>query len=98
MISGLAIYSHPADYLVMPLQNTIYGAVTETLDCLLSSPTSSQCVSANAEAGPSRPRIVGDLVLPIRHCLVARKGVKMEDIRWVRSHEQVRLGHPLLSF
>ena len=36
-----------------------------------------------------RPVIVADLKLPIRHCLVVRKGVRMEDIKWVRSHEQV---------
>ena len=38
--------------------------------------------------------IVDSLDLGIRHCLVARKGVKMEDIRWVRSHEQVRSSQP----
>jgi len=84
-----AIYSDPASYLVMPLQNTIHGGVTETLDCLLSSLDHSSPKSANGEAGPSRPRVFGDWVLPIRHCLVAKKGVKMEDVKWVRSHEQV---------
>jgi prephenate dehydratase len=78
----------------MPFQNTIHGVVTETLDCLLDLDPESN----NAEAGPSsaradqRPVIVADLDLPIRHCLVARRGVKMEDIRWVRSHEQVSMG------
>ncbi|RSH82160.1 hypothetical protein EHS25_006093 [Saitozyma podzolica] len=37
---------------------------------------------------PTPPRIVGMLDLPIRHCLVVRKGTRMEDIKWVRSHEQ----------
>lgn len=79
----LAIYTSPAAYLVMPLQNTIHGIVTETLDSLLS-PFKEMDV-----AGPSRPRIIGDLRLRIRHCLVAKRGIKMRDIRWVRSHEQV---------
>jgi prephenate dehydratase len=83
--SSTAIYHTVADYLVMPIQNAIHGAVTETLDCLLSS-----------LPGPSKAsfghkcRIIGDLNLPIRHCLVVRKGTRMEDIKWVRSHEQVR--------
>jgi hypothetical protein len=34
---------------------------------------------------------VGMLDLPIRHCLVVKKGTKMGDIKWVRSHEQVRV-------
>lgn len=80
----------------MPLQNTIHGPVIETLDCLL---------GTNAEAGPStpcrglesyeldEPVIIGDLDLPIRHCLVAKAGVTIEEIKWVRSHEQV--GHYL---
>lgn len=86
---GPAIFTTPAEYLVMPLQNAIHGPVIETLDCLL---------DTNAEAGPSSPRreakmeepvIIGDLDLPIRHCLVARRGVTIEEIKWVRSHEQV---------
>ena len=67
----------------MPLENTIQGGVTETLGCLLAPPP------VNAQAGPSRPRIVGEVILSIRHCLVAKRGVEMEDVRWVRSHEQV---------
>ena len=85
----LAIYSNPAYYLVMPLQNSIHGAVSETLDCLLSSFNSSSSSDHESGPGPSRPWLMGDLVLPIRHCLVAKKGVKQKDIRWVRSHEQV---------
>ena len=69
----------------MPLENTIQGGVTETLACLLSSSP-----EPNAQAGPSKPRIVGEVILSIQHCLVAKKGVEMEDVRWVRSHEQVR--------
>lgn len=141
----VAIYSHTAEYLVMPLENTLQGAVHDTVDCLLSplhagpkrgwsgtvsgniataSPSSVPLRLASASpsflaqskslpsvgeatstpshttgAGPSSsshadhpppPRILADLLLPIRHCLVARRGTTMESIRWVRSHEQVR--------
>ncbi|WVQ86002.1 hypothetical protein IAT38_008170 [Cryptococcus sp. DSM 104549] len=70
-------YDHPAKFSVLPLQNTLQGGVLETLDCLLSAP------------GSSKSRMVlADLALPIRHCLVAKKGTRLEDVRWVRSHEQ----------
>lgn len=102
-----AIYSHPAEYLVMPLENTIHGSVTDTIDCLLS-PLLSKSLSGNenSEASSSgtskspshglyaeRPLVIGETVLKIQHCLVVKKGVQMKDIKWVRSHEQVCL-HP----
>lgn len=78
----------------MPLQNTLHGGVLETLDSLLSplkAGPSSRKSRQNGDSGGVRnqPVIIGDTDLGIRHCLVARKGVKMKDIRWVRSHEQV---------
>jgi len=66
----------------MPLQNTIHGVVTETLDAILGS-------KADSARDETRPRLIGDLDLPIRHCLVVKKGVQMDQIRWIRSHEQV---------
>jgi len=71
----------------MPLQNKIHGVVIETLDAILSS--SFDVPRQVLDKALGRPRIIGDLDLPIRHCLVVRKGVRMEDIRWIRSHEQV---------
>jgi prephenate dehydratase len=69
----------------MPLQNTIHGGVLETLDSLLS------VLQVPPEGGArERPLIVDSVDLGIRHCLVVKRGTRMEDIRWVRSHEQVR--------
>ncbi|KAK8850339.1 hypothetical protein IAR55_004256 [Kwoniella newhampshirensis] len=81
------VYSHPADFVVLPLENTLQGGVVETLDNLLSillTPPS----ESSRDAHTRRRKIVMDLALPIRHCLVAKKGTKLEDIRWIRSHEQ----------
>ena len=66
----------------MPLQNTIHGVVTETLDAILGS-------KVDSVREENRPRLIGDLDLPIRHCLVVKKGVQMDQVRWIRSHEQV---------
>ncbi|WWC65464.1 uncharacterized protein I303_108082 [Kwoniella dejecticola CBS 10117] len=80
-----AIWETSATFHVLPLENTIHGGVTETLDCLLSS-----LHGDDTELGDTqrRRRIIADLALPISHVLVVRKGVKKEDIRWIRSHEQ----------
>jgi hypothetical protein len=95
------IYKSPAPFLVMPLQNTIHGGVLETLDCLLSTfsphsdpasvagPSGTSKANGHAHLVVREPKVMGLMDLPIRHCLVARKGLKIGDIKWVRSHEQV---------
>lgn len=69
---------HPAEYLVLPLENTIHGVVTDTADCLLSA------LSSKAEP----PRIVADTALRISHHLVALRGAALGSITEIRSHEQ----------
>jgi prephenate dehydratase len=105
-------YYSVSEYTVLPLENTIFGAVTETLDCFFSK---SQYIDNNQTASGSRPssqtnekngarfrkgkekEIIATLDLPIRHCLVVKRGTKMEDITWVKSHEQVSSVSPSLS-
>ena len=55
---------------VLPIESSLSGAVAETHDLLYDSPLS----------------IIGQTVLPIRHCLVAPHAVALEEIRVVRSH------------
>lgn len=83
-------YKRLSKYTVLPLENTIYGAVNETLDCLFST------LDTDTEEDEDKPffgskMIVAALDLPISHCLVVKKGTLQQDIKWVRSHEQVRL-------
>ncbi|KZT72768.1 PDT-domain-containing protein [Daedalea quercina L-15889] len=61
---------------LLPQENSVFGTVTETYD-LLRQPA----------AGTDR-FVRGELVLPIRHSLVVRRGVRLEDVERVLSHEQ----------
>jgi prephenate dehydratase len=55
---------------VLPIESTLAGPVNETHDLLYASSLS----------------IVGQVVLPIEHCLAAPAAVALEEIRVVRSH------------
>ncbi|PCH33771.1 PDT-domain-containing protein [Wolfiporia cocos MD-104 SS10] len=61
---------------LLPQENSVYGTVTETYN-LLRMP----------EVGKDK-FIRGELMLKIRHSLVVRRGVKLEDVTRVLSHEQ----------
>jgi len=61
---------------VVPQENTIYGNVIETSDCL-----------RHLKCG----FVKGEVTLQIQHCLLALKGVELEDVDTVLSHEQVCL-------
>ncbi|KAH7911945.1 Prephenate dehydratase-domain-containing protein [Hygrophoropsis aurantiaca] len=61
---------------LIPYENSIYGAVVETCNLLRYSAAGHQVF------------IRGDTTLCIQHCLIARPGVKLEDIQYVLSHEQ----------
>jgi prephenate dehydratase len=58
------------DFGVLPIESSLTGPIAETHDLLYGSPLS----------------IVGETVLPIRHCLVGPAQVPLEEIRVVRSH------------
>lgn len=58
----------------VPIENSIEGAVTQTLDTLVHDAPDVQ--------------IVGELVWPVHHCLIAREPTGLQDIGSVTSHPQ----------
>ena len=68
-----AVESGEVDEGVVPIENSLEGAVTHTLDLLIHDSTLS---------------IRQELVLPIDHCLVVQPGTKIEDIELIYSHPQ----------
>ena len=68
-----AVESGEVDEGVLPIENSLEGAVTFTLDLLIHD---------------SALSIRQELVLRIDHCLVVRPGTKIEDIELIYSHPQ----------
>ncbi|HXR11383.1 MAG TPA: prephenate dehydratase domain-containing protein [Gaiellaceae bacterium] len=65
-----AVVQADAAHGVLPIESSLAGAVNETHDLLHEGAIS----------------IVAEAVLPIRHCLLARDPIALEEIRVVRSH------------
>ena len=74
-ISGVAhaVQAGMADEGVVPIENSLEGAVNDTLDLLI-------------HGTPLRIR--GELVLPIEHCLMALPGVQADALQTITSHPQ----------
>ncbi|MEX0761709.1 MAG: prephenate dehydratase [Dehalococcoidia bacterium] len=70
---GAAFEAGEVDEAVVPIENSLYGSVTDMVDFLISA---------------GRARIRGELLLPIEHCLIARPGVSISDLRKILSHPQ----------
>jgi chorismate mutase/prephenate dehydratase len=66
------VESGHADYGVLPIENTSSGSINEVYDLL-------QHTTLN---------IVGELTLPIEHCLLATSDIRLEDIKVLYSHPQ----------
>ena len=69
-----ALTHHLVDQAVVPIENSIEGSVSVTLDQLIHSERA--------------PRIVAELNLPVHHHLVARPGTTLSDIERVVAHPQ----------
>ncbi len=70
----MAVQSGAVDRAVVPIENSLEGSVTATLDAL---------------AGEAdRVRIAAEVVRSVSHCLIARAGVSVDDVTRVLSHPQ----------
>ena len=65
-----AVVNEDVDYGVVPIENSLEGSVGSTLDALLKYDV----------------KIAGEVVVPIRHCLLAKE--KISDIKIILSHPQ----------
>lgn len=70
---ALAVASGMADEGIVPIENSLEGPVTFTLDTLIQE---------------DRLLIRHELVLPIEHCLIVKPGTKSAEIRAIYSHPQ----------
>jgi prephenate dehydratase len=70
----MSVQSGAAEYGLVPIENSLEGSVNATLDTLA------------MEA--DEVTIVGEVVHPIRHCLVARTELELDEIETVVSHPQ----------
>lgn len=68
-----AVETGLADEAVLPIENSIEGAVSTTLDLLIHE---------------TSLRIAGELAVPVRHFLITAPGATLADIRIVTSHPQ----------
>jgi len=68
-----AVDSCIVDKALVPIENALEGTVNITADMLVH--------EVNV-------KIIGEVVLPIRHCLLSRPGIDLEDVSLVLSHPQ----------
>lgn len=68
-----AVESGAADEGIVPIENSLEGSVTDTLDLLIHD---------------SHLSIRHEVVIPIEHCLVVKPGTSPEDVQVVYSHPQ----------
>jgi prephenate dehydratase len=66
-----AIRENAADYILAPIENSLAGSVHRSYDLLV-------------ENGGLH--IIGEVIIPIVHNLIAAKGARIEDVRIVESH------------
>jgi prephenate dehydratase len=70
----MAVHEGSVDRALVPIENSLEGSVTATLDAL--------AMETDAV------RIVGEVVHPIRQCLIARRPLELTEVEAVVSHPQ----------
>jgi prephenate dehydratase len=70
----MAVHSGTVERALVPIENSLEGSVNATLDALAME--------------TEDVMIVGEVIHPIRHCLIARSALELSDIEVVVSHPQ----------
>src|SRR5947209_964278 len=70
----MAVHAGEVERALVPIENSLEGSVNATLDAL--------AIEADDVA------IVGEVVHPIRHCLIARRELELDEIDTIVSHPQ----------
>jgi prephenate dehydratase len=70
----MAVHDGTVERALVPIENSLEGSVNATLDALAHE--------------TDRVEIVGEVVMPIRHCLITRTELALEQIETVVSHPQ----------
>ena len=70
----MAVHEGIVDTALVPIENSLEGSVNATLDALAME--------------TDDVMIVGEVVQPIRHCLIARTSLELSEIETVVSHPQ----------
>ncbi len=68
------VKSNEADIAILPIENTTSGGINEVYDLLIDCPLS----------------IVGEELLKIEHCLIAKPGTRLDEIDTVLAHPQAK--------
>lgn len=68
----IALKDGSADYAVLPIENSNTGTIVDVMDLL----------------EKYNYYIIGEIDIPIRHCLMGVKGAEISDIKHIYSHEQ----------
>src|SRR2546423_308357 len=72
----MAVHSRTVERALVPIENSLEGSVNATLDAL--------AMETDDVA------IVGEVVHPIRHCLIARSALELSEVEAVVSHPQAK--------
>ena len=70
----MAVHAGSVDRAIVPIENSLEGSVNATLDALA--------------LETDDVTIIGEVVHPIRHCLIARRELALDEIETVVSHPQ----------
>lgn len=79
-----SVHSGEVDLGVVPMENSCEGTVNQTLDLL----AYGYPCGLEEETCQYDIKIIGEIILPVKHSLLARPGVRLEEVNSIISHSQ----------